>query len=165
MFKPSGVACINGHTCQHTTEGGVTEVQWFLVHDASLFHVYVAAIVNRTLAIRIDWRAESRLEFEQMRPTEGDRSYPMGQSSWFCKPCIEEALSSQMEEYRLFRFNCRTLSYLILTQVGRLEPGAVYQRFQSLGTLCGLDPRECLSLEEIRHYIAHQKQTAECTII
>jgi hypothetical protein len=68
---------------------------------------------------------------------------------------MKEIIGNQL--YSLFDFNCRTVSYLILTDIVGFDPDEVYDLFKDSGVLCGLDKIQCVSLEEIYHYIRYRE--------
>lgn len=129
---------------------------WYLVLDKSKFHVYVATI-NSEEAIRIDWHKDSTLEFSLFTEKEGEEKFYIGKS-YYCQECVEEHLIVLLERYKLFQFNCRTVSYLILTLVEGFSADHVYPFFQKEHTLCGLEIAQCISIEEIDHFIQFRKE-------
>ncbi len=163
MFPRAEVTGLDEHQCNRGHEDG-GGVQWFLVVDKYEFHVYVAAVC-RQFQVRIDWHQDSTLTYRPFHFDQLEQNIAVGRGHWFCKPCIETQLRHGMQEYRLFHFNCRTLSYLILTRVAQFDPDEVYAKFDKLRLLCGLQPVQCLSLDEIHRYVAYKKENkTECRL-
>ncbi len=131
---------------------------WYLVLDKSKFHVYVAVITD-TESVRIDWHKNSTLEFSPFLEKEGEQREMVGKA-WYCQECMITKILDFLETYKLFEFNCRTVSYLILTTVLGFPPDHVYPFFQRQHILCGLEFSQCFSLEEIHHYIMYRKNEA-----
>lgn len=157
MFPASEVEALRGHTCARAAR-----VDWYLVVDKYEFHVYVGLLVRfteppaETVQARIDWHQDSTLTFRPFVFDALEQAVPVGSGVWFCRACTQQKLEASMlrHQYRLFRYNCRTLSYLVLVQVARFEPTAVYAQFERLRLMCGLEPRECLALVEVHRYFA-----------
>jgi hypothetical protein len=148
MFPTSSIASLNRHTCESPGK-----VLWYMVVDRYKFHVYVvAAVEKRNLYVRIDWNDNSTLRFDPYVNNNQEQHVYIGSRESFCRECIIEKMKSRMGVYKLFRFNCRTMSYIILTDVTGFDRDSVFQHFNSLDILCGLDIAECVSLEEIHHY-------------
>jgi hypothetical protein len=135
------------------------EVEWYLVLDKSKFHVYVA-MIGVEESIRIDWHKNSTLEFSPFLVKEGEHKELIGRA-WYCQECIEEKVLEFLETYKLFQFNCRTVSYLLLTVVLGFEPNHVYPFFQKQDVMCGLELAQCFSPEEIHHFILYRRSEAE----
>jgi len=152
MFPASEISALNEHLC-----GRESATQWYLVVDKYEFHVYVAAVCKE-FQVRIDWHQDSTLTYRPFHFDQLEQNIPVDSSRLFCKPCTESKLRNSMQEYRLTHFNCRTLSYLILTQVQAFDPDQVYNKFQQLHILCGLEPLQCFSLDEIHRYVAYKKE-------
>lgn len=133
---------------------GEMDVTWCLMTDESRFHVYVVAQLP-DVAVRIDWRVTSRLEFEKYTPNDKDECMPIGQAPGFCRDCIIHTMHYYLQQYQLLKFNCRTVSYLILTEACGFDPTAVYEQLETRQMLCGLGNQwDCLALPEIHHYIS-----------
>ena len=164
MFPKSSIGLLNKHICQDKKSSSV--VEWYLVLDQHKFHVYVAvAIQERDLYVRIDWHDNSTLCFEPYQNNNLETHVHIGTTSLFCRNCILDIMKEEMQTYKLFRFNCRTVSYLVLTKAMSFNAKKVFHRFNSMDILCGLDQSECLSLEEIHHYIAYAENKGEwCNI-
>lgn len=165
MFPKSSITLLNKHTCNSSIAR--CTVEWYLVVDEYKFHVYVtAAIPEKELYVRIDWHGNSTLSFEPYDDKPGEQRVHIGNSHTFCRHCIIDTMKNKMHYYRPFGFNCRTVAYLILTKVELFDATLVFDKFNEMDILCGLDPRECVSLEEIHHYINHVEGTGEwCNII
>jgi hypothetical protein len=162
------------HECQR-----VCDVEWFLVADKSHFHVYVVASIaperesrawyatpdyhpiGRRRERRIDWDETSVLKFRDYEPRDGETVTWVGRRVGYCKRCIKEKMRVRLREYSLFKFNCRTVSFMILTDIAGLGPREVYEKFAANGTLCGLDDSECLTLESLKQYIAWREERGE----
>lgn len=157
---------LNGPTHEGKWKG--IRVEWFLMADESHFHVYVKAVIKQLgRSIRIDWRNISELQFEQFQ--EGEKvgeCLRVGETDWFCRDCIIKSLQKDMETYHLFKFNCRTVAFIILTKVCLFDSSLVENMLDNKAMLCGLDERECVSGEEIKHYIDYTRATGKsCTLI
>lgn len=165
MFPPSSLAQLNVAT--HANQKW-KHVEWFLVTDESRFHTYVKAVIkDEGLEIRVDWHDNSTLCFERFVPetTKVGDCVAIGKTTWFCRECIVRGMESDMKTYNLFKFNCRTVSFVILTKICRFDPQKVEGLFDSLRILCGIDERECLSTTEISHYLEYTKSHREkCTL-
>lgn len=142
-------------------------VEWFLMADESHFHVYVKAVIKKlNIVVRIDWRNVSELQFEKFEPGEKvSECLRVGETDWFCRECIIECVKSDMTTYHLFKFNCRTVAYIILTKVCLFHAQTVQQMLDEKFMLCGLDERECFSEAEIQHYLAYTKRTGEACVL
>jgi len=94
----------------------------------------------------------------------GETVILVGRTDAYCKRCIKEELRGFLREYALFDFNCRTVSYLIMTRVLGFDPDLVYAQFQKCRTVCGLNRDECFSIEELHHYVAwrHMRDESVC---
>lgn len=133
--------------------------------DKYEFHVYVSAVCRAPggLRVRCDWHQNTTLTFKPFVFDKLEQNLLIGQSQWFCRCCITEQISDIMEEanrkeYKLFEFNCRTMSYLILWRIMSFDHALVYGKFDQLHILCGLNPIHCLSLDEIRRYFDYRRE-------
>jgi hypothetical protein len=141
-------------------------VDWYLVVDKYQFHVYVvAAMKDCQLYVRIDWHNNSTLCFEPYIESSEEKHLHIGRTRKFCRQCILDIVKDEMQSYKLFKFNCRTLSYMVLTKAMQFDAEAVYEQFNSQDLLCGLDMAECLSLEEMHHYYLYANGTKEWCVI
>lgn len=158
MFPLSKVEEINKET--HNGKWENVKVEWFLMADESHFHVYLKAVIKSLgYNIRIDWHDNSTLGFEAFLPeTKKSEEIFIGKTDWFCRNCIIKCIESDMETYKLFKFNCRTVAYIILTKICRFPANQVEEEFAKTQMMCGLDERDCISMEEIRHYIAYTRR-------
>lgn len=154
------------HDCQVARE-----TSWYLMVDRDSFHVYVGVHVQGLRGrLRIDWQDNSRLELSWLKRgfDRHDRAILIGKTAQFCRAClVEKVRALHMQHYQLFHFNCRTVTYLILTRVQGFDKHAVYQHFVDGEILCGLDERECVSLTELHHYLnwsETQGRPSACTI-
>jgi hypothetical protein len=165
MFPTSPVKVLNQHTCKRKP----TTVQWYLVVDRFEFHVYVAAVIHKRgepLQVRMDFHPDSTLTFRKFVFDSLEQCIPIGTSKGFCKLCIQEALHGELGTYHLFSLNCRTSSYLILTEVMGFPHDEVYANFNRLHILCGLQPLECLSLDSLHQYIAYRRENeVSCALL
>lgn len=162
MFPSAEVKGLDEHRCHGDDEAQA--IEWYLVVDKYEFHVYVAA-VSAQLHVRLDWHQDSTLTYRPFAFDPLEQNIAVARGHFFCKPCINAALQAGMQEYRLFHFNCRTLSYLILSHVAGFDPDTVYAKFQKLNILCGLEPLQCLSLTEIHRYVAYKKENkTQCVL-
>jgi hypothetical protein len=130
-------------------------IDWYLVLDKSKFHVYVA-FVGDGEQFRIDWHTNSTLEVSPFVEKEGETCISVGKGEWD-QPSFEVAILELLERYKLFQFNCRTVSYLILTKIVGYKPDYIYQYFKENHILCGLEFGQCFSLDEIHHYILYRE--------
>ena len=168
MFPDSPIAALNQHTCE-AYRGH--EFKWYLVVDKYQFHVYVAAVeqnVQNGLKVRMDWHQDSTLTFRPFAFDVMEQNLLIGTSDWFCRQCTIDRLWSVMGEYKLFAFNCRTLSYLILWYVMHFPHDQVYACFEKFHLMCGLDETQCLSFIEIHRYLAYKKENKKvspCVLI
>lgn len=162
-FPDSTLAQLNTDT--HEGAWRDVPVRWSLVADRDRFHVFLVAALGAPLdlEVRIDWRALSRLEFEPHLRDASEERIEVGETRGFCRLCaIAHVRRFMVHQYNLFVFNCRTVSYLLLTELCRFEPERVYALFQEHELLCGLgDLDECVSPTEIEHYIRHKQSEAE----
>ena len=133
-------------------------VDWYLVLDRSKFHVYVA-FMGREEQFRIDWHTDSTLEGLVFVEKSGEERIFIGKGE-FDQPSFEREILKLLEMYKLFQFNCRTVSYLILTKIVGYTPDYVYKFFKDHRILCGLEFGECFSVEEIHHYILYRDNEA-----
>jgi hypothetical protein len=133
------------------------ETRWYLMVDSDRFHVYVGVrIAGQKGVLRIDWRDNSRLELTRRRHDfeRGHEAIPIGTTPTYCKACLVQRMRElHLQHYQLFHFNCRTVTYLVLTRVQGFDKNAVYQHFVDDGILCGIDSTECVSLNELHHYL------------
>lgn len=159
MFPASEIKSIEGHLCNKESA-----VQWYLVVDKYEFHVYVAAVCSE-FQVRIDWHQDSTLTYRPFHFDPLEQNIPVASSRWFCKPCTASKLRHSMHEYQLFSFNCRTLSYLILSEVQGFDPNMVYGKFKQLHIMCGLEPLQCFSLDEIHRYVAYKKENKTSCVL
>lgn len=150
---------------------------WYLVWDRSHFHVYVMADIHRERVTaadatedddrkprrrwRIDWQDKSMLEFKHYDDKPYETLHKVGTTGAYCRRCIREVMSGLLHEYRLWGFNCRTVSYMIVVTVLGFDGAAVYRKFAQEKTLCGLDRSACFSLDELQHYIAWRESRGE----
>ena len=150
-FRESGVTEIN--------DGRVFESrEWYLAFDSSLFHVYVIVRLYDDALLRIDWNRNSTLTFEYMTPDEERReSRVFVGHRPFSKLAVERAIAGDMQHYQLFRFNCRTVSFLVLNSVA-FDPELVFALYEKQGVMCGLEDSECVKLGELRHYLEWSAQ-------
>lgn len=142
---------------RHTARG-----VWHLVLDASRFHAYVAVVMPEA-AVRFDWDDENRLKAGPYVPTPDQVVFVLGTAPC-CVPCTKLAIARFERPYNLFEFNCRTVSFLLLTRVASFPPRDVFALFKKHATLCGLDRRACMSATEMRHlfdWIVAQDDTEE----
>lgn len=158
MFRPSSVKQINTH------REVAKDTKWMLCMDRYRFHVFVVAVTDQGLRIRIDWNKESTLTFENYEPESGEEAYFIGQNDFFCKLCLQDTIASHLEKYQLFKFNCRTVSFMILVMVG-FDSHHIYEQFQKRRVLCGLDQSECLKLNEMRHFFQWDAGERGCIIL
>lgn len=133
------------------------ETRWYLMVDRDRFHVYVGAQVEGMRGrLRIDWHDNSQLELRWLRHgfDRDAEAILIGTTRNFCKACLVERVKSlHMQHYQIFRFNCRTVTYLILTRVYGFDKQVVYDHFVNGQIMCGLDESECVSLNELHHYL------------
>jgi len=162
MFPASSIAPLNRH--RHHQQERVGPVAWYLVLDPHRFHVFVAARLSPTVAVRIDWHDNSTFCFEPYVDRPGETRLWVGESAQFCKLCIDAQMAEVLERYKLFRFNCRTVSYLVLTQVVGFDREAVYAKFRDSQVLCGLEFAQCFSLDEVHHYVAYREEKGSCAL-
>jgi hypothetical protein len=164
----SSIDELNRHTHKKTGK-----IRWFLVIDRYQFHVYVMAqICNKRaechLAVRIDWHDNSTFCTERYEAKEGEEEIYIGTTESFCKLCMECAMEDEMRRakgYHLLRFNCRTVSFLVLTEVEGFDAERVYALFKKHEIRCGLDTEECFSRDEIQHYLEYSRETGNrCTL-
>jgi hypothetical protein len=159
VFKPSSVREINSHT-NHQFK----DVEWLLVFDESNFHVYVVARLTKNLSIRIDWNTNTTLTFERYQKKKTETESVIGTSEMnFCKLCLQDDIVNRLREYNLFKFNCRTVSFLILIMMGFKTDG-VWSHFERANMLCGLDETQCLSADEIHHFLQYEQSKGKCVI-
>ena len=159
-FPDSSIAALNADC--HEGAWRDVAVRWSLVADQDRFHVFLVAQIQApvNLEVRIDWRAVSRLEFEPHVRDTREEMVPVGETRGFCRLCAIAHLRRFMQDYNLFVFNCRTVSYLLLTELCRFDPARTYDLFDEHELLCGLQMDECLSVTEIEHYIHHRQTEA-----
>lgn len=138
-----------------------------MVIDKYQFHVYVVAAMKECqLYVRIDWHNNSTLCFEPYQENSEEKHIHIGTTRRFCRQCILDMIKKEMHAYKLLQFNCRTLSYMLLTKTQGFDADFVYEQFNSRDLLCGLDMTECVSLEEMHHYYSYANGTKEwCTIL
>jgi hypothetical protein len=164
MFPASPLPQLNAHTCREKWR-----CDWYLVVDKYEFHVYVGAVCHlpdkSQLRVRCDWHTDSTLTFRPFEFDSLEQNLPLGQSDWFCRLCCVEKLGEGMQQYKLFKFNCRTLSYLILWRVMGFAHDHVYKQFESLHIMCGLEPDQCLSLDEIHRYFAYRRENKTSCVL
>jgi hypothetical protein len=138
------------------------ETEWLMIFDAHKFHVYIVVLLESG-ATRIDWQDDSRLTFEPYVPQPAQETHAMGIAS-FCAACLEEEIKPYLSEYKLFKFNCRTVSVLILLRMG-FDSEAIYKPLAQASMMCGLNESECMSADEIRHFIDwYKSQHGGCTL-
>lgn len=160
-FPPSSIAALNED--MHQAPYATTSVQWSLVADGDRFHVFLVAECGPPLscAIRIDWRAANRLEFEPYVADKRDERIAVGRKQQaFCRRCAIAKLRLLMahRDYNLFAFNCRTVSYYLLVDYAEFDNNSVLDLFEAHELRCGVGSLEdCLSLEELEHYFRHVK--------
>jgi len=155
MLRHSSIVTINNHT-------DFDNCRWYLAMDKYRFHVYIIVVTQNQLYIRIDWNKNSTLTFEKYISTPDEDYYVVGHTG-FCKLCIEELVVTQLKGYALFKFNCRTVSFLVLKVMG-FNTKHLYTVFQNAYTLCGLKEDECLSIKEIGHFLDWEEGEKGCTI-
>lgn len=124
--------------------------KWHLVWDAHRFHVYVM-VQREEERLRIDWRQYSALDVGPYTEVEGELVIAVGRKP-FCIDCLFEKMNKLLKHYQIFVFNCRTVSYLVLTEVMGFDERAVYKLFADQETLCGLDMSQCFTMAEIDHF-------------
>lgn len=147
MLRKSRIKEIN----THTDSDDFKNIKWLLVMDEYRFHVFVVAAIRQDLYIRIDWNDNSTLTFIKYVPISTETRTLVGFKN-FCKLCIDEEMEGYLKQYDLFRFNCRTVSFLVLLVVG-FEKDYIYSLFKTAGVLCGLNEKQCLSDTEINRFI------------
>ncbi len=163
-FPDSSIAALNSDT--HGTEWDSAPVQWSLVADGDRFHVFLVAALGAPLnrEVRIDWRALNRLEFEPYVTDARDERIRVdeGETRGFCRLCTIAQLRLLMHHnYHLFAFNCRTVSYLLLTEGCRFDAQRTLSLFEEHDLRCGVGSLDdCLSVVEIQHYIRHKQSEA-----
>jgi hypothetical protein len=128
------------------------DARWYLVWDRHRFHVYVAVETDLE-TVRIDWHQNSTLEFAPFTKKEGEEKVMVGRAP-YCYQCLVDELYKRLYRYHLFSFNCRTVSFLIMTEVLGFDEQQVYDLFKARHTQCGLDSLQCFSPSEIDHFIA-----------
>ena len=134
--------------------------EWYLAFDSSHFHVYVIVVLidEPRLIIRIDWNDESTLTFKRLMPQDEKReSRVLIGVADFCKRWVELAIIDYMESYKLFRFNCRTVSFIVLHTRG-FDADQIYDQYVRNNVLCGLVEGECFKLESLRQYLRWQQE-------
>ena len=124
--------------------------KWHLVWDAHRFHVYVM-VAREEERVRLDWRQHSSLDVNPYAEVAGELVLAVG-SAPYCIDCVFEKAAKLLKHYQLFVFNCRTVSYLLLTDVMGFDERAVYKMFAAQDTLCGLDMSQCFTMAEIDHF-------------
>jgi hypothetical protein len=137
------------HSCQQ--QETQRPYKWFLLIDPSLFHVFVVAVAGEE-RVRFDWDDENRLKAGPYVPTLGETVLEVGDTGC-CVPCCKAGIAQYNQHYQLFSFNCRTVSFLLLTQVKKFPVPKVSQLFLTNGVVCGLDRRECFTARELRHLL------------
>lgn len=159
VFVPSSLRVLNKHTNER-----YRRIKWYLLLDGSHFHVYVVAQLSEKLLIRIDWNTNTTLTFEPYEAKSTDEAKLIGTTeAGFCKLCIEKKIHKYLEEYNLFRFNCRTVSFLILALVG-FSAKWLYDYYVHKHILCGLDPSECFTIPELYHFLRYEEEKGNCTL-
>jgi hypothetical protein len=132
--------------------------EWYLAFDSSHFHVYViVALQPPQVMIRIDWNDESTLTFKRMLPgQEKYESRVLLGTTDFSKRRVEHALAPYMRDYGLFRFNCRTVSFIVLYTAG-FDADDIYAQYARNNVLCGVAEGECFNMDSLRQYL-HWRQ-------
>jgi len=126
--------------------------EWYLVIDSYSFHVYVAVIIpNKNLQIRIDWQDNSQLTFEKYKFNKNEKSFFIFKQD-FCKLCLENEIKNKLTTYKLFTFNCRSVSFIILCLAG-YDPKKLFVIFETNNVLCGIQTDQCITFEELIHYL------------
>lgn len=156
-FPDSSIPALNSDT--HSNEWKNVVVQWELVADGDRFHVFLIAQLGAPLnqSIRVDWRHKNRLEFEPYYANPRDERIPLQwQTRGFCRLCLISRILVLTHDYHLFAFNCRTVSYLILTEWCYFDKHQVLTLFEKHDLRCGVGSLDdCLSITEIEHYVKH----------
>lgn len=162
-FPDSPITVLNSDT--HSGDWTNVPVKWELVADGDRFHVFLIAQLGSpvNLAIRIDWRHKNRLEFEPYKVDKRDERIPLVQETrGFCRLCLISRILVLTHDYHLFAFNCRTVSYLILTEWCRFDKNEILGLFEKHDLRCGVGSLDdCLSVTEIEHYVKHVQSEQE----
>jgi hypothetical protein len=159
-FPPSRITALNRDT--HATWSQMS-VQWYLVADSARFHTFLVAELGTpiNMIVRIDWHAISVLECRPYVPEHGDEHIAVGETSGFWLGGIVACLMRYDRDYHLFAYNCRTVSYLILTEYCRFDARCVFELYETHKILCGVEGMDaCISIDEFIHYIHHRELEA-----
>ena len=138
---------------------------WFMAMDAHRFHVYVVVALDPNVWLRIDWDDNSTLTFKPLEPNAFayNQRFHVG-TRRFSHASIKRQLTGYMQEYKLFRFNCRTVSFAVLCAAG-FNPDLVFRLFEQQDVLCGLVEDECPTWSSFVAYlkwqIAHDRAAIE----
>lgn len=149
-------------SCEHAA----CAASYFLVCDAAHFHVFVGGVNElQGLAQRWDWRKTSRFETKRWRHDEQQTARYAGEAR-VCGACLADRMETLLEKYaakryNLFRFNCRTVSYLLLVEALGFDADRVYALFVQERVLCGLEEGECFSLTALRQYMAYESSSED----
>jgi hypothetical protein len=138
------------------------KAKWLLSLDEARFHVYITILTSKYKGIRIDWRDDSVLTFEETTLDEDNEYIVVGRAD-YCKACIEKSIKPLLKQYRLGDFNCRTVSWLLLLMAG-FEETYVHHLFESHKIMCGVNAKESINMDEMRHFIDWSEQVYGCTI-
>ncbi len=139
------------HRCQEARD-----TRWYLMVDRDHFHVYVGARIPGEGVLRIDWEDDSRLSMRRLPHgfARDNKAILVGTTPTYCKACLVEGMRAQhLQHYQLFSFNCRTVAYLLLVCVLRFDAERIYALYSDDGILCGINSAECVSLNELHHYL------------
>lgn len=137
--------------------------KWYLLLDRNRFHVFIGVVINKNLTIRIDWNRDATLTFKKYEEYIYEEKTFLGKRD-FSKSEIKKLMKNKLKNYDLFYFNCRTVTYMILTKIVHFDSHEVYNLFKQYSIMCGLKEEECLSMEEIEHFISFQEEEIDCTI-
>lgn len=166
QFPESSIVELNKHT--HQGDWHKAKVKWFLMADESHFHTYLKVEIPKLKQeIRIDWHDNSTLCFEPYKNDQNGKVSEkifIGETDWFCRECIIGCLENDMQTYKLFLFNCRTVSFVILTKICLFNSTKVEEIFNQKEMMCGIDSRECISESEIQHYLEYTKRHGNCNL-
>jgi len=136
------------------------DVDWFLATDNSRFHVYVV-LVGRDFRMRIDWERTGTLVFEKIKYLDDDQEvFYLGRKA-FCLKFIAGIIDPKLKQYDLLRFNCRTVTCMILSIAGFKEK-QIRPIMEKYGILCGVNGSLSVSPQEMIHFwnwIYEQEET------
>jgi hypothetical protein len=157
--------------------GRQMEADYYLVLDEAKFHVYVA-VMNAglpkafgadpasmelgmgPLALRFDWHDDSTFLTTPFVRQPGHTLLFAGRAP-FCQPCLDTEIRKRLQKYSLFKFNCRTVSCMILVEYAHLSVKIVRQLFEKHYTLCGLEESACYTIEELNHWLQYESSESE----